>query len=813
MIIFKKNTLNQLVKKIFIALFFLPLLYGCKSDENKALDYLSSAKSYYEKDQYDLATVEIKNAIRKDATLADAYVLQAKIFKSKRHWEPMAAFLGSALQQKPNHIEANLEMSRLYIQGGLPQKAQTHLNTAIESGLDSTTSNLLQSSIYVLNKNIPLAIDTLGTILSSHPHSIEANLQLASIMILNQDLHKARSRTLSILDHHPNNIDLLLLSAKIYTLQGELELAVTQLKKVIEISPNNLNNYYLAAALLDRIGNSENAEIMLRSAVIENPNNQQAKIALAGYINKTNGGDKAISLLEDFVLQNQENNDFSINFILGDLYLEKENYRQAEQLYLDLIKKNVKTAATAKIKLALVELKKGQVNNALEQINFILSDQFNNPEALIIRSIIYLSINKPDNAITDLLNALREQPNSETALFLISQAYKLTHSPEQAAIYLKQLISLNPANEKAVTLYSEILKDANNTSELINILESFLEAEGSSLTIEKRLVNAYLRTNQWNKATYLANKISQNYSINLYTKHIEAVIKRLKGEHLESINISKYILSMNTFIPASLDNIIENFSIQNQHHSSTLFLKSYIKTNPNELYAVQLLAQELQRSKDYISAENLLSQYLIENPDWNEGHIELSRLYATQENWHKSINSALKANTQNNLQLLLLLASTYEKINNTEQAIHYYKKALTLNPKMQAIINNLALLLAGDGNDPTRLNEAYSIARPFKDTNQPLYLDTLGWIYYLKEEYQQAAALLEKAIFHAPNQLITHYHLGLTLYEINELNQAKLHLEFVRDNYTAESNFKYRNNALLLLQKISPLTQPSINES
>ena len=53
---------------------------GAKGDVGKA-------KEYYDKGEYSLASVELKNAIKKDTTLAEAYFLHAKIFEFRKEYE------------------------------------------------------------------------------------------------------------------------------------------------------------------------------------------------------------------------------------------------------------------------------------------------------------------------------------------------------------------------------------------------------------------------------------------------------------------------------------------------------------------------------------------------------------------------------------------------------------------------------------------------------------------------------------------------------------------------------------------------------
>jgi tetratricopeptide (TPR) repeat protein len=111
-----------------------------------------------------------------------------------------------------------------------------------------------------------------------------------------------------------------------------------------------------------------------------------------------------------------------------------------------------------------------------------------------------------------------------------------------------------------------------------------------------------------------------------------------------------------------------------------------------------------------------------------------------------------------------------------QQAEAQYRKCLQLNRDYQEALNNLAFLLAEEGQ---RLDEALSLAQKAVQASKQSVQssDTLGWIY-LKQGHLDAANQIFAALVRkdAKNPML-HYHLGLVLHQRGDLAQAKVELQ------------------------------------
>jgi tetratricopeptide (TPR) repeat protein len=107
-----------------------------------------------------------------------------------------------------------------------------------------------------------------------------------------------------------------------------------------------------------------------------------------------------------------------------------------------------------------------------------------------------------------------------------------------------------------------------------------------------------------------------------------------------------------------------------------------------------------------------------------------------------------------------MLGQVYIATGNSDEAMKAYKKVLELNPNVPVAQNNLAWIYADSGqnlDEAIRLAEAAKKAAP----KNIQILDTLGWAYYKKGEYQKALENIIAAVDAGAKEADVFYHLGL----------------------------------------------------
>jgi len=116
--------------------------------------------------------------------------------------------------------------------------------------------------------------------------------------------------------------------------------------------------------------------------------------------------------------------------------------------------------------------------------------------------------------------------------------------------------------------------------------------------------------------------------------------------------------------------------------------------------------------------------------------------------------------------------------NNTKRAKEYLGRALGIKDDYAPAANNLAYLLA---EDETNLMDAYRMARLAveKEPGNPVYLDTLGWVYYKQKNYRLAVKAFNDSLKIFPDNPEANYHLAWTYYDTEEYEKARERMKTV----------------------------------
>jgi tetratricopeptide (TPR) repeat protein len=113
--------------------------------------------------------------------------------------------------------------------------------------------------------------------------------------------------------------------------------------------------------------------------------------------------------------------------------------------------------------------------------------------------------------------------------------------------------------------------------------------------------------------------------------------------------------------------------------------------------------------------------------------------------------------------------------------------------------NNLAWNYAEHGGN---IDVALSLAQHAREQapDDPRIADTLGWIYYKKNTYLNAIALLKESVGKMPNNPVIRYHLGMAYFKNDEKETARKELE---QALKLNPNFPGADEARQIVKQIS----------
>jgi predicted Zn-dependent protease len=117
-----------------------------------------------------------------------------------------------------------------------------------------------------------------------------------------------------------------------------------------------------------------------------------------------------------------------------------------------------------------------------------------------------------------------------------------------------------------------------------------------------------------------------------------------------------------------------------------------------------------------------------------------------------------------------------------DEAIGVYGRVVERAPQADEAANNLAYLLTQVKGDKPSLDRALQLASRFDASTNPAFAGTLGLVRYRLGQYDQAAAVLQRAVALAPNEAVLQLHYGMALYKKGDVQQAKEYLRKAVDS-------------------------------
>ena len=174
---------------------------------------------------------------------------------------------------------------------------------------------------------------------------------------------------LSLITKFPSSINPYILLAEILRLENKFKDSERVLKKAINIDPNHGDLIYNISLLYFSTGNFDYALNFINKAIKLSINNDIYKLLKSEiYINKFNI-DEALIILKDLKnsknVQEDNNKEIRVSILLSKAYLKKREYEEAENILLNLIKKN-KRLELAYLNLSIIYRDKNQLNKSIK---------------------------------------------------------------------------------------------------------------------------------------------------------------------------------------------------------------------------------------------------------------------------------------------------------------------------------------------------------------------------------------------------------------------------------------------------------------
>ena len=264
---------------------------------------------------------------------------------------------------------------------------------------------------------------------------------------------------------------------------------------------------------------------------------------------------------------------------------------------------------------------------------------------------------------------------------------------------------------------------------------------------------------------------------------------------------SNFYLSLSSYLNPkfifNLSLVAENFFLNKNYEKSKAVLKNFDKKQDFYYwYRFKKEAQIIIKTSSKKEALNYIKSKFdkIENPN-NKFIFDIANFYKNSKEYNQAIEyytfiiNSLDNDGKVKADLLYRRGGSFERLKNYSSADKDLQQSLKIDPDDAYVLNYLAYSWLERNyriNDAIEmLEKAYS-----QKENDPYIIDSIGWAYYLIDNFTKAEKFLKKAVELMPEDPIVNDHYGDILWKLDRKIQARYFWSTVLKMEDAEQELK-----------------------
>ena len=243
------------------------------------------------------------------------------------------------------------------------------------------------------------------------------------------------------------------------------------------------------------------------------------------------------------------------------------------------------------------------------------------------------------------------------------------------------------------------------------------------------------------------------------------------------LNLSIYL---NPKFEFNLSLVAENFFADGEYNKVKKIVRKFKETD--EFYywfRVKKEAQIIVKEQNYEKGTSYIESKFknIEKPN-PKIIFDLANFYKNSKNYELAIDyysrliSSLEDTSVIKSDILYRRGGSYERLGNYEKSDEDLLHALRIRPDDAYVLNYLAYSWLERDYKIDEAMEMLKIAYNLK-SNDPYIIDSIGWAYFLIDEYKEAEKYLKRAVELMPDDPIVNDHYGDILWKLDQKIQAR----------------------------------------
>jgi tetratricopeptide (TPR) repeat protein len=756
------------------------LLVACGGAEDRKARHMERGDAYFAEANYEKARVEYKNVLQVDPKDVRARFGLGQVHERLGQWREALGQYQAVVEQDAANIEARLALGRIFLAGKAPDRVEKLAAEVLEREPDNADGLLLRAGVKVLREDNAGAVADAEAALARHPEHAQALALLGSLAAQAGDTARAVELLERGVKAEPKSAALRSVLASLYLQGGESEKAVEVFRDLVQADPDSLGHRMRLAALYTSLKRLDEAEDVLRSAIAEGRTDPvRTRLALAEFLAARRDRQAAERELKGFIEKAPETYDY--RFALARVYEVGSEWDQAEAVYREVIERDRKgpKGLDARTRLARVLAQEKKLDEALRLVDEVLEENAKDEDALVLRGRLALARQDAAAAISDFRSALKGQPNSATLLTLLAQAHLANKETQLAEESLRKAVEAEPGNVPARLALARVLSVSAKPAAAIEQVDAAIRAAPGNAGILEVKARLQMAQRDWAGAVQTAKTLQKDVPDAAVGYYLEGVALQGKEDFAASALAFEQAMQRAPQAAQPLTGLVQSQLAAKEGEQAQARLDELIAQHPEHALAHNLRGEVLLLRQEYGEAESAFrrAQELSPSSPIPYRNLALARLAGGDRDGALEVyREGIKA-TGGSEVLRFAVAGLYEQMGRYDDAIAEHEAMLQANPDSLAVANNLAMLLVSYRTDAASRVRAKELAARLAGSDNPAFLDTLGWVQYLEGDLASALANLQKAVARAPGVQVMHYHLGMAYFKKGDAAKAREQLE------------------------------------
>ncbi len=756
------------------------VLGACSSREERKVEYLNRAKTFFAEQNFEKARIDIRNALQIDENYAEARYLFAQVLEQEQNWRQMVGNLRLAIEIDETLLPARIKYGTVLLVGRQFEKANLEADAVLQQDPEYSEAYALKAAIAFQQGQNNEAIEFAQRSLSLDPANISA------IAVLTQ-VHKTENPELALevisegISQQDDTAALQLMRIAVFEANNDIEAATTELDQLIEAYPDNLYYYYRYVTLLETNNEHDRAAALIRSIAQAEPDKVQLKLWLVQYLINHKDLPTAEATLRNYILQAPDQTDLQLG--LGSILLAQNKHDTARQHYLSFTgtgnEEGTELSQRARMALAQLELGLGNREDADNWIKEILELEPENPDALTLQAAKALRTRNYDDAVTKARTVLRNRPDSVPALSVLGEAHLRSNSVDLARDNFQQILTIEPQNGLALTKLATLSLSAGKATAAREFAATAIRTNPENSEAARLLVSAYTREGNTEDALAEAQALADSENNRVLGTYLLGAVHYSTQNYPKAIEFFQATLDLEPRVVEAQELLVKSFLATDNKAGAYEHLTTFNTNNPNNHNSRSLLAKLHLQDSELDRAVQLYEEAISIAPTDPAAYEQLGAVQALTGNNAAALATFKQglAQAPDSIALLLRVAQAHESLGNPTKARPLYEEALATNEELVVARNNLAMLLAEHDGSRAALERASELMRPYANSKEPVLLDTLGWVYHHLNDTEQALTYLQAAIDNGGEDPTMHFHLALAQAQAGNSIAAKTAIE------------------------------------